>query len=85
VDSEWRLALDYIVSQWTTVDLLALGNASRLTFNLDSSDNGPFGMNTPAYFALDNLSMTPTPEPSALNLVSMTIAANKRPQPSRSG
>ncbi|SRR5579883_2593420 len=47
--------LDYIISRWTTVDLTPLGNAASLSFALASSDNGPFGMNTPAYFALDNL------------------------------
>ncbi len=50
---------DYILDQWTTVDLLplnsAIGNARYLQFELESSDNGSFGMNTPAYFALDNL------------------------------
>jgi hypothetical protein len=47
--------LNYIVDSWTTVDLTDLGNAMALGFDLTSSDNGPFGMNTPAYFAVDNL------------------------------
>jgi hypothetical protein len=64
-------SLDYIVSQWTTVNLAALGPAVRLTFHLDSSDNGPFGMNTPAYFALDNLVVTPIPEPASFALAAM--------------
>jgi hypothetical protein len=51
--------LNYIVSSWTTVDLTPLGNASSLAFELTSSDIGPFGMNTPAYFAIDNLVVTP--------------------------
>ena len=42
--------------------------ARQLTFTLESSDNGPFGMNTPAYFALDNLTVVPVPEPGALAL-----------------
>jgi hypothetical protein len=49
---------NYIVSSWTTVDLTPLGNATSLAFGMSSSDNGPFGMNTPAYFALDNLVIT---------------------------
>jgi hypothetical protein len=53
-------ALDYIVSSWTTVDLTPLGNVASLAFGLTSSDVGPFGMNTPAYFAIDNLEVTPT-------------------------
>jgi Domain of unknown function (DUF4465) len=53
---------DYIIKQWTTVDFSALGLADRLSFSLSSSDNGNFGINTPAYFALDNLVI---PEPSS--------------------
>lgn len=47
--------LAYIISKWTTVDLTPLGNAAVLSFTLDSSDRGAFGINTPTYFALDNL------------------------------
>ncbi|MGQ9913268.1 MAG: DUF4465 domain-containing protein [Thermogutta sp.] len=48
-------ALDYIVNKWTTADLSPIASARFLEFDLDSSDVGPFGMNTPAYFALDNI------------------------------
>jgi hypothetical protein len=64
---------DYIVSQWTTLDLTLLGVAARLTFALDSTDNGQFGMNTPAYFALDNLTLSPVPEPGALALCGLAV------------
>jgi hypothetical protein len=46
---------DYIIDTWETVDLSSLGAVRYLDFTLESSDNGAFGMNTPAYFALDNL------------------------------
>lgn len=46
---------DYLVYEWTTVDLSPLGSARYLLFDLNSSDVGDFGMNTPAFFALDNL------------------------------
>lgn len=47
---------NYIVGQWMTVDLTSLGdNVKQLKFSLSSSDNGDYGMNTPAYFAFDNL------------------------------
>jgi len=46
---------DYIVNTWQTIDLTSIGNARILEFSLDSSDVGSWGMNTPAYFALDNL------------------------------
>ena len=46
---------DYIVDSWETVDLSSLGELRYLDFKLQSSDVGSFGMNTPAYFAMDNL------------------------------
>ncbi len=46
---------DYIVDYWDYVDLTGLGNVDSLTFSLRSSDVGDYGMNTPAYFCLDNL------------------------------
>jgi hypothetical protein len=48
---------DYIVNTWETIDLSGIvGTVYSLSFNLESSDNDPmWGMNTPAYFALDNL------------------------------
>jgi hypothetical protein len=56
--ADYRFAdndLDYIVDYWAYVDLTSLGAVDSLTFSLRSSDNGDFGMNTPAYFCLDNL------------------------------
>ncbi len=46
---------DYMVDQWTWVDLSSLGEVHGLRFDLSSSDVGEFGMNTPAYFALDGI------------------------------
>ena len=47
---------DFIVNDWEFVDLSSLDGATQLSFELTSSDNDPvFGLNTPAYFALDNL------------------------------
>ncbi len=46
---------DYILDEWTYLDLSSLGNADSLSFSLSSSDVGQFGMNTPAYFCLDNV------------------------------
>lgn len=50
-----------VINDWTWVDLNSLGLISGLSFELSSSDNGNFGMNTPAYFALDNLTTVPLP------------------------
>ena len=46
---------DYILDAWTWVDLSSLGEVSGLQFTLSSSDNGEYGMNTPAYFAIDDI------------------------------
>jgi hypothetical protein len=46
---------DYIVKTWEWVDLSSLGNVDSLSFTLSSSDTGQFGMNTPAYFCVDNI------------------------------
>ena len=54
-------SLDFILDDWATVDLSPIGDATRLSFSLASSDNGPFGMNTPAYFAVDNVLLSPDP------------------------
>ncbi|HKK78414.1 MAG TPA: DUF4465 domain-containing protein, partial [Phaeodactylibacter sp.] len=44
-----------IVEDWTYLELSSLGNADSLLFTLSSTDNGQFGMNTPAYFCIDNI------------------------------
>ncbi len=46
---------DYIVDEWTNLDLSSLGDADSLIFSLTSSDTSIFGMNTPAYFCIDDV------------------------------
>jgi hypothetical protein len=48
---------DYIVKDWQWVDLTSLGHADSVVFNLSSSDAGQWGMNTPAYFCMDNFTL----------------------------
>jgi len=61
---------NYMLTDWTWVDLSGLGsNVTSLTFTLSSSDNGLYGMNTPAYFAIDELSYAAVPEPATLGLM----------------
>ena len=56
---------DYIVNQWTTVDLSSLAaGTDQLVFTETSSDVGQFGVNTPEYFALGGLQVAEVPEPS---------------------
>lgn len=44
-----------IVTEWTYVDLSKLGEIDQLSFALTGSRTGEFGLNTPAYFCIDNL------------------------------
>lgn len=75
-------ALDYILDQWKWVDLSALGFVSRVEFSLSSSDVGNWGMNTPAYFAVDDLTCI-VPEPATLLMlgVGMLMVRSKRRKP----
>jgi len=50
-------SLDYIIDEWTHVDLSKIGVADSLAFHLGSNDNGQFGMNTPAYLCIDDIEM----------------------------
>lgn len=43
------------VSQWKTIDLSALGTVVSVIFSFDGSDKGEWGVNTPKYFAFDNV------------------------------
>lgn len=64
--------LDYIIDDWTWVDLRPLGsNVQSLDFGINSSDVGQFGVNTPAYFVIDNL--TVIPEPATIRLLALSI------------
>jgi hypothetical protein len=46
---------DYILDEWTYLDLSSLGDADSLQLSLSSSDFSSFGMNNPAYFCVDNI------------------------------
>ncbi len=46
---------DYIVDEWTAVDLSSLGQVKTIEFSVSSSDVGDFGINTPTYFAIDSV------------------------------
>lgn len=59
---------DYIVDTWEWVDLTGLGPVDSLLFVLSSTDIGNYGINTPTFFCMDNLtvdvvSVFDTPKP----------------------
>ncbi|NPD81690.1 DUF4465 domain-containing protein [Prevotella sp. PINT] len=55
--AEW-----FILNEWAFMDLSSLGAVRQIGFTLSSSDNGIYGMNTPAYFCYDNLGCEGTEE-----------------------
>ncbi len=68
-------SLDYIIKDWTWVDLNMV-DVSNLTFELSSSDNGDWGMNTPAYFCMDKLTGTNNIGLEELSMLSIDIYPN---------
>lgn len=44
---------------WKYVDLTPLGKVDEIYFTMSSTDSGIYGMNTPGYFALDKLTVSP--------------------------
>jgi hypothetical protein len=61
-------AQDYVVDQWTTVDISSLAGATELSFSVKTTDIGTFGPNTPLYVAVDNLVVS-SPEPTTATLL----------------
>jgi hypothetical protein len=53
--------LDFIQADWRTIDLSGLGRIRSIGLEIDSSDRGQFGINTPVYFAMDRLSFQISP------------------------
>jgi len=66
---------DYILNTWRWVDLRSLGTVDSLIFILSSSDNGTYGMNTPAYFDIDNFN-EPIYDPAVENGSTQAIYKN---------
>lgn len=64
-----------IIAGWEWFDLSGLGTVDEVGFDFSGSDVGSFGLNTPAYFAMDNLTFTAVPEPAAWVLVAGAGAA----------
>ena len=74
-----------ILATWAWFGLASLGTVDRIEFSFDGSDRHPtFGLNTPAYFAMDNLTVTAVPEPATVTLLAVaglvggTAAAGRR-------
>lgn len=46
-----------IASTWETWDVSAMGRVNKVVFNFEGSDTGQWGLNTPAYLAIDNITL----------------------------
>ena len=63
----YYLAVDSIFNTtWATIDLSSIGKCIGLKFRMTSTDTGMYGMNTPAYFALDALTISTESPTTAL-------------------
>ncbi len=74
-------ALDSILDEWVFLDLSGLGAVSELRFGFESSDVGDFGINTPTYFAIDDLVTIPEPGAALLIGLGMGILALRSREP----
>lgn len=73
-------SLDFITNTWKWVDLQSLGMVKELQFIMESTDSGDFGINTPAYFCMDNLTVMEVQGPFVNTPIEdISIAENASP------
>ncbi len=62
---------EFILDDWTEVDLSSLRGAAELSFSWDSSITNEWGSVLPAYVAIDDITVLPipVPEPSTLAMI----------------
>ncbi len=53
--ADYRGGKSKIISDWTTVDLSGFGTIKQLKITFDSSDKNDFGLNTPSYVAIKEI------------------------------
>ncbi len=69
--------MDFILNTWTHLDFTPLGTVDEIQFSLSSSDVGDFGMNTPAYFAMDQF-VVPESSTSMLGMAATIFLLGRR-------
>lgn len=69
-------SLDYIVWNWQWVNCSSLGQVDSIQFFLSSSDTGAFGMNTPAFFSIDNFTASGTAGVQSISNIQSKIFPN---------
>lgn len=67
----------FVANQWLYMDLSALADAQRLYFNVSGSIDVGYGLATPAYFAVDDITYTlgaaAVPEPASLAMAGSAV------------
>lgn len=67
-----------VLGGWSWFPLDDLGEVDAVSFTFDGSDTGDYGLNTAAYFAMDDFTFMPVPESGPVPLVvlaALTLAA----------
>jgi hypothetical protein len=67
-------AKDYILSSWQPVSFA--NSPDSVSFEMYSSDNGAWGMNTPAFFAIDNIELSAPGKVSAAQIADLNVFPN---------
>lgn len=74
----------YILDHWEEIDITSLGEVKQLTFKLNSSDIGEWGMNTPNFFALDDILYEVTQsEDNTGNVAKLILETTVYPNPTQ--
>lgn len=75
-------ALDFVLDEWVFQDLSGLGLVKELRFELESSDVSVYGgveyVNTPVYFAIDDVVTVPEPGIATLMGLGLAVLAGRR-------
>lgn len=58
--ADFRDGKTYINKEWVRLDLTPLADATTVVITFDSTDKGQFGINTPQYVFIDNLTIEQT-------------------------
>ena len=72
--AEYKNGILSQVEEWTWFDLTSLGTIKEVYFTMESTDVGQWGMNTPAYFCMDRISVS---NPVASGIEESQITENK--------
>ena len=74
-------AQDYVLNSWQYVNTSGLGEVDSLVFSLRSTDAGAFGMNTPGFFAVDNMVLSRPSVATVVRAESATPLVSVYPNP----